>query len=37
MDWWDDSAMGSGVSFPSVDDSIQAIDREIDYDRRSGR
>lgn len=34
MDRWNDSAMGSGASFPWVDDIIQAIDREINYDAK---
>ncbi|HJQ41208.1 MAG TPA: hypothetical protein VKB93_29060 [Thermoanaerobaculia bacterium] len=33
-DRWNDSAMGSGFSFPWVDDLIQAIDREPDYDEK---
>ena len=28
---WSDSAMGSGFSFPWVDDTYQAMDREVDY------
>jgi hypothetical protein len=31
---WNDSAMGSGVTFPWVDDFYQAIDREVDYDAK---
>lgn len=34
---WDDSAMGSCVTFPWIDDIIQAIDREIDYDESEWR